>query len=582
MKAANSVKKTTCVIVILSLLGCASGVPKTETYDLIQAELGKAGAVPAKAAQPEAVAAALLPPIRIEVPRGREPVEERFGITFNNVPAQQFFMGIVSGTRYSMLVHPDVTGTISVNLKDVTVIEALDAVRELYGYDYKIEGTRIYVKPLTLQTRVFQVNYLTGSRRGTSDIRVSSGSIGDSTTGGSVGSNNTGNSNNQAGNTGGQTQTLNTSKIQTTSTSDFWSELRASLEAILGNKEGRSIVVSPQSGVVVVRGMWDELRNVSDYLKATQLAVDRQVILDAKIIEVELSDGFQSGINWAAFRSHANSALSAGVLSPGTTLAPLSAGTPSAIGRAASETAAGLAALPGSSIATAAANAGSLFGLAFQTSDFAALITFLESQGNVHVLSSPRIATLNNQKAVLKVGRDEFFVTNVSTTTTAAGNTSTTTPNVTVQPFFSGVALDVTPQIDDTGNIILHIHPSVSTVTTVDKPINLGTAGTFSLPLASSAVSETDSVVRGRDGQIVAIGGLMRQATINDRSQIPGAGNVPGLGTLTGSTRQSMQKRELVILLKPTVVQGSDTWAQEASEAQQRINGLRPRGGMQQ
>lgn len=582
MKAANSVKKTTSVIVILSLLGCASGVPKTETYDLIQAELGKASAAPVKPAQPDAVSAALLPSLRIEVPRSREPVEERFGITFNNVPAQQFFMGIVAGTRYSMLVHPDVSGSISVNLKDVTVIEALDAVRELYGYDYKIEGTRIYVKPLTLQTRVFQVNYLTGSRRGTSDIRVSSGSIGDSTAGSNAVNTGTNSTNNQTGTTGNQTQTLNTSKIQTTSTSDFWSELRASLEAILGNKEGRSIVVSPQSGVVVVRGMWDELRNVSEYLKATQLAVDRQVILDAKIIEVELNDGYQSGINWSMFRSHANSALSAGVLAPGTTLSPLSGGTPSTIGKTVSETTAGLAALPGSSIAAAAANAGSLFGLAFQTSDFAALITFLETQGNVHVLSSPRIATLNNQKAVLKVGRDEFFVTNVSTTTTAAGNTSTTTPNVTVQPFFSGVALDVTPQIDESGNIILHIHPSVSTVTTVDKPINLGTAGAFSLPLASSAVSETDSVVRGRDGQIVAIGGLMRQATVNDRSQVPGAGNVPGLGTLLGSTRQSMQKRELVILLKPTVVQGSETWAQDAAESQQRINGLRPRGGIQQ
>lgn len=582
MKAANSVKKTTSVIVILSLLGCASGVPKTETYDLIQAELGKASAAPVIPAQPDAVSAALLPSLRIEVPRSREPVEERFGITFNNVPAQQFFMGIVAGTRYSMLVHPDVSGSISVNLKDVTVIEALDAVRELYGYDYKIEGTRIYVKPLTLQTRVFQVNYLTGSRRGTSDIRVSSGSIGDSTTGSNVVNTGTNSTNNQTGTTGNQTQTLNTSKIQTTSTSDFWSELRASLEAILGNKEGRSIVVSPQSGVVVVRGMWDELRNVSEYLKATQLAVDRQVILDAKIIEVELNDGYQSGINWSMFRSHPNSALSAGVLAPGTTLSPLSGGTPSTIGKTVSETTAGLAALPGSSIAAAAANAGSLFGLAFQTSDFAALITFLETQGNVHVLSSPRIATLNNQKAVLKVGRDEFFVTNVSTTTTAAGNTSTTTPNVTVQPFFSGVALDVTPQIDESGNIILHIHPSVSTVTTVDKPINLGTAGAFSLPLASSAVSETDSVVRGRDGQIVAIGGLMRQATVNDRSQVPGAGNVPGLGTLLGSTRQSMQKRELVILLKPTVVQGSETWAQDAAESQQRINGLRPRGGIQQ
>lgn len=580
MKVTNSVQKLIIVLSISFLAGCGSPLAKNETIDLIQGELGRAAVAPAMSTAPDSVSAALLPPIRIELPQSREPVEERFGITFNNVPAPQFFMGIVANTRYSMLVHPEVSGTISVNLKDVTVFEALDAVRELYGYDYKVEGTRIYVKPLTLQTRVFHVNYLTGSRRGASDIRVSSGSVADSTTAGS-GQNNAntpGATQVPAGGSSPQVYTLNSSKISTTSTSDFWSELKSSLEAIVGNREGRSVVVSPQSGVIVVRGMWEELKNVSDYLKAAQISVDRQVILDAKIIEVELSDSYQSGVNWSAFRLHGNSAASYGMLSPGTSLSPLSApGTASVLSTTPAQNTPGnaLAALPGSVLAASAANAGTLFGLAFQTSDFAALISFLETQGNVHVLSSPRIATLNNQKAVLKVGRDEFFVTNVSTTTTAVGSTSTTSPTVTVQPFFSGVALDVTPQIDDSGNIVLHIHPSVSSVTTVDKPINLGTAGTFNLPLASSSVSETDSVVRGRDGQIVAIGGLMRQATTTDRSQLPGAGNIPVASTLLGNTRQVVQKRELVILLKPTIVHGGETWAEEINNAQRRVQTMR-------
>ena len=114
-------------------------------------------------------------------------LEERFNLTFNNVPANQFFMAIVSGTRYNMLVHPDVVGTISANLKDVTLFEALDAIRELYGYDYKVDGTRIVIKPLTLQTSVFQVNYLTGSRKGASDTRVSSGSVSRCTQAGTAG-----------------------------------------------------------------------------------------------------------------------------------------------------------------------------------------------------------------------------------------------------------------------------------------------------------------------------------------------------------------------------------------------------------
>lgn len=564
-------QKITSVLVILCLAGCAPATPKHGTSDLIDAQLTKAVQTNRKAAQPDAaVEAALLPPIRIEVPKAQQPAEERFGVTFNNVPAAQFFMGLVSGTRYSMLVHPDVTGTISVNLKDVTLFEALDAVRELYGYDYTVDGNRIYVKPLSLQTRVFQVNYLTGSRKGTSDVRVTSGSVSDSSTSGNTSNNNINNSQFNPGlNQTNNTQTLNSSKIRTTSDTDFWAELKSSLTAIVGNKEGRSVVVSPQSGVVVVRAMWDEMRNIAAYLKATQLSVDRQVILEAKILEVQLNDSEQAGVNWSAFHLGKNHGISGGMISPTSTLTPFGSAT---------QLATPLPNRPGSLIQTDdnANTAGTLFGLAFQTSNFAALLSFLETQGSVHVLSSPRIATLNNQKAVLKVGTDQFFVTNVSTTTTATGGGATqTSPSVTVQPFFSGVALDVTPQIDDSGNVILHIHPSVSNVTTVPQTVKLGDAGgNLILPLASSTISETDSIVRGRNGQIFALGGLMRQATTSDRSQLPGAGDLPVVGALFRNTNQVMQKRELVILLKPTVVEGSEDWNQDILESQRRIQGM--------
>lgn len=575
----------------LSLLGCASSSSKRETYDLIAAEMSKAANTSARRAQAQsdAVSAALLPPINIEIPKARQPLEERFSLTLNNVPASQFFMALASGTRYSMLVHPEVTGTLSANLKDVTLFEALDAIRELYGYDYQVDGTRIYIKPLTLQTRIFTVNYLTANRKGTSDIRVTSGSVSDvaSNSGSTAVAANVQNQPASAGGSGTAAYTLNSSKISTTSSSDFWSELKAALEAIIGNREGRSVVISPQSGVVLVRAMWDELKNVNAYLKAAQLAVDRQVILEAKILEVQLNDSYQSGINWASFASFAgigNNRVATGFLSPGTrlssaansnTLTTAIASTNPTTGAAGSAT---ITANTGLDLGITGAAAGSLFSLAFQTNHFAALISFLETQGTVHVLSSPRIATLNNQKAVLKVGKDEFFVTNVSSSTVATGTTTTTSPSVTVQPFFSGVALDVTPQIDESGNIILHIHPSVSNVTTVDKPLNLGTAGSFSLPLASSTVSETDSVVRGQDGQIVAIGGLMRQATTSDRSQVPGAGELPLVGGLFRNTNQVNQKRELVILLKPTIVQGSNDWAQDMMETQRRIQTLESRG----
>lgn len=578
-KGKNSMKK-----ILLSLLvptvfgGCAMPASKQETFDLIKSEMSKAAAVTAgkvKPADADAVSASLLPSLTLDLPPARKPMEERFNLNFSNAPAAQFFMGIVSGTRYNMLVHPDVSGSISANLKDVTLFEALDAIRELYGYDYKVEGSRIYIKPLSLQTRVFQINYLAASRKGTSDIRVTSGSISDSVGASNSNSNQPGQNSAQGNNSSGNNtaQASTSSKISTTSNNDFWSELKMSLELLAGaGQNGRQVVISPQSGVVVVRAMSDEMRNIVAYLKATQLSVDRQVILEAKILEVELNDEFQSGINWASFaslKSSPNTRTSLGFVSPGTNLSTTSI--------TASDT--GITATAGTALGATAKAAGSLFGLAFQTANFAALLSFLESQGNVHVLSSPRIATLNNQKAVLKVGKDEFFVTKLTTTpgTVSASGSTTPTVSVDVQPFFSGVALDVTPQIDENGNIILHVHPSVNNVTTIEKTVNAGSAGTISLPLASSVVSETDSVVRGQDGHIVAIGGLMRQSNTNDRSQIPGAGEVPFLGGLFRNTKQISQKRELVILIKPTIVQGDGAWEQDVLESQNRIQNLAPR-----
>ena len=287
------------------------------------------------------------------------------------------------------------------------------------------------------------------------------------------------------------------------------------------------------------------------------------MILEAKIIEVKLSDSSQSGINWAGFdkSNQFRGGLGANAQNVGLPGGALTAGTT-------------LSSLLGGGLATASgATTGGLFGLAFRTSSFAALLEFLESQGTVSVLSSPRIATLNNQKAVLKVGTDEFFVTNVSTSTTT-GTSTTSSPSVTLQPFFSGIALDVTPQIDENNNITLHIHPSVSDVTSVNKSISLGSSGTLNLPLASSAVSETDSIVRAEDGQVVAIGGLMRSASISENSQIPGAGEVPIVGELFKHSSRSVSKRELVILLKPTVVKGNETWSQNILESQRNIQNL--------
>ena len=350
---------------------------------------------------------------------------------------------------------------------------------------------------------------------------------------------------------------------------DFWKDLQTALTTIIGTGDGRSVIINAHSGVVLVKGMPSDIRAVENYLKATQVIVERQVMLEAKLVEVSLFESFQTGVNWAYFGG-SNNRYSVGNVAPGTTLGATGSLVGNAGGITGGGTAGGFGATtqatvdPGKAGAFVANTLGKgFFGLAVQTANFAALMSFLETQGDTQVLSSPRVATINNQKAVLKVGTDEFFVTNVTTTTNSSSATTTTSPTITTAPFFSGIALDVTPQIDVDGNIILHIHPSISAVTEKAKNINLGQLGSITLPLASSNVNETDSIVRIRDGQIVAIGGLMQGESTRSRSGIPGTAGNPLTRNVLGNNEGVSRKKELVVLIKPTIIRNAQDWEQQ-------------------
>jgi MSHA biogenesis protein MshL len=528
------------------LTGCAADRP-LRTPDVTAAAL--AAMAPSAAAKPTTVPTRISDALAEPAPPVvAMPPEPKLDLLVNNAQAREVFLAIVADTRYSMLMHPDVTGTLSVTLRGVTVAEALEAIRDVYGYDFKIEGRRITIFAPTLQTRIFTINYPHSLRQGASELRVSSGAA--PSTGGTS-------SNSGTGNAGTATQQPESSRIATTSRTDFWSEISDAVKGMIGSGAGRNVIASPQAGILAVRGMPDELRQVEKFLKAAQIAVERQVMLEAKIVEVELSDGYQSGVNWAAFGTSGSSTAAVGVLGSGITA------TSSTNALLANGSTVITGAVPVPSIATG----GGLFGLALSTSRFAAVMGFLETQGDVQTLSSPRVATLNNQKAVLKVGSDEYFVTSVTGGTTTSGNSttsaSTTLPTISLTSFFSGIALDVTPQIDDANNVMLHVHPSVTNVTEKSKQIDLGSIGNYKLPLAFSNVNETDTMVRIQDGNIVAIGGLMQMESSRASSGLPGTTGLPGLSALFGNKANSGRKKELVVLLKPTIIRTAQDWEQQ-------------------
>lgn len=565
--------KLSPLLIVMLLTSCASFMQthKQETLTTIKNELANGAESKPATQTPVEINDALLPPLKIEIPKTTaKKLEQRFDLVISNAPANQVLMGIVAGTRYSMLVHPDITGEISVNLKDVTVFEALDALRALYGYEYKVDGSRIFIEQQSMQTRVFQVNYIVGQRRGSSDTRVTSGSIsGGQNNQQGQGINNTGVtpqvSNNIGGSGNNTNRALTSTSITTSSSNDFWKDLTDSLDGIIGNENGRKVIVNSQSGVIVVRAMPNEIRHVESFLRLMQVSIERQVILEAKIINVQLNDRSQSGVNWSIFGSSGSNTGIVGNINANTQL------TSSGNGNL---TSGDLSASGGNVLNNAATTAlgGPLFAIALQGANFSTLLSFLETQGEVQVLSSPRIASINNQKAVLKVGTDEFFVTGISSNTTASVGATTTVPEVILQPFFSGITLDVTPQIDRDDNIILHMHPSISQVSTVNKQVTLGgTAGQINLPLASSNISETDSIVRTRDGRVIVIGGLMTESATSSRSKVPGLGDVKGIGAAFRQQGASKTKSELVILLKASVVQGQENWANDMLSSKQRI-----------
>ncbi len=496
----------------------------------------------------------LLPESGVAVPGLNEDIRQEvaFDISVSNAPAKLFFMSLVKDTDTNMVVHPGVSGDISLDLKKVTVREVMVLTREVYGFEFKESSTGFVVLPARIQSKIFAVNYLNIARAGESTMTVSSGQLAssDSTSDSS--------SDDDSSTSSSNSSTAQSSSINTTIQSDFWSDLHRTISSIVGSGSGRSVVVDRHAGLIIVRAMPGELRDVGEYLDNAQDSLQRQVILEAKIIEVKLSDSFQSGIDWAALSSSREVLIgNTGIVDGSSQLFSDAARVDT--GAALSSNNSGFA---------------NLFTIGGATDDFGALIRLLSTQGEVQVLSSPRISTVNNQKAVIKVGSDEFFVTDVSSNTSSSTVSTTTTPNITLTPFFSGIALDVTPQISEQGEVILHIHPSVSEVSDQTKNITVG-GQTQQLPLAFSTVRESDSVVKARNGQVVVIGGLMQNSSGSDDAGLPGAKDIPLLGNLFKQNRRVNTRSELVILLRPVVVKSNKTWSKYIKDSAGRIEKLK-------
>jgi MSHA biogenesis protein MshL len=527
------------------------GMPIDQMRDQIRAGI-KSNQPPVKKEHkiPSSVSRALLPSYAIDKSEkyAYRP-EKRFDISANKIPARDFFMSLVEGTPYNMVVNPKVDGTISLELKKVTIIETLEAVRDVYGFEFHRNSYGFEVLPPKLETKIFTINYLDVKRNGKSVTEMTSGQITEQVSSTAIGG--SAYSPTPVATGGEQSLTAGVT-VDTRVNADFWKNLEISLKQIVGNQNGRSIVVNSQSGVIIVRAFPPELHQVTRYLNRIQANMNRQVILEAKVLEVQLSAQFQSGVDW------------------------------NLIGRAAADQG-GIA----QSATTPFKNSvltdfDGIFTIRIN-GDFGGIIKLLQNQGNVQVLSSPRISTVNNQKAVIKVGQDQFFVTGVSTTsgvTSGVGTSAFPQQSIDLTPFFSGVTLDVTPQISSDKEIVLHIHPTVSLVKDQEKTIVLGNNGISSaenvyvLPLAQSTIRESDNIVRAKSGQVIVIGGLLQNDAREEVAGVPLLSRIPFIGPFFRRTEQLSQKIELVILLRPLIAD-SKSFTTELKEAERTFGNVR-------
>ncbi|MGL4193627.1 MAG: pilus (MSHA type) biogenesis protein MshL [Vibrio sp.] len=536
-------RKIVLAAVVTSLMGCSMG-----HRDPIEAKQALNQAINETSSRqidqlPASVEADLMPnidSIAALPPR----TLSRFRIQAKEVEAKAFFTSLIQGTEYSAAIHPAVTGRITLNLSDVTLDEVLAVMRDLYGFDVIKQGKVIQVYPAGLRTVTLPVDYLQFKRTGRSLTAITTGTTTNTDTNSSdSNSSNSRYSDSYSRNSNSsRTDARGGTEIETTNESDFWPQLEQAVGQLLGRQAGQTVIANPQAGVITLRAYPDEIRQVTEFLGIAQQRMQRQVILEAKILEVTLSDGYQQGINWSkAFSSNGtNYQIGSGTITQDSNGNPITS------------------VLPG--LDTIGTLLSGQSNVVVSSGSFDAVISFMGTQGDLNVLSSPRVTAANNQKAVIKVGTDEYYVTDLSSVV-GSGDNAQASPDITLTPFFSGISLDVTPQIDDSGNVLLHVHPAVIEVEQQTKRITYNSQQ-IELPLAKSSIRESDSVIRAKDGDVVVIGGLMKSHTLDRVSKVPFFGDVPGLGHLFRNTSKQTQKTELVILLKPTVV-GVNTWQKE-------------------
>ncbi|MFQ5881979.1 MAG: secretin and TonB N-terminal domain-containing protein [Candidatus Methylomirabilales bacterium] len=456
-------------------------------------------------------------------------LEERLlSFSVKGVDVKEVLQGLSKASELNIVFDPDISGTVTVDLKDVTLAQALEIILIPLDLEFRRVKNVIRVKKPELETRIFTIDYVDIERDATSTVDVTTTA---STTGGTAGGT-------TGGTTGGGLLTGGTINVSSTTEADFFEDLEEDLKPLL-SPQGK-LAVNELSGTVVVTDLPVNLQQVAAFLEKVTGIIMRQVLINAQVMEVKLSDSFKFGIDWTGI---------------GQILGLKGAFTGNVIG------------IPNAPVKQRLSPNSGLFQISVTDNDFEAIIDAVSSQGEVDVLSNPTVAALNNQKAVIRVAQEEIFFRTTVRTLQESGAAIERITEVTPQTVAIGIILDVTPQISSDGMVTMHIHPVVT-----EK------VGTAVAPTGETApilsIREADTLVKVRDGQTIIIGGLMKKKQDDTVSKAPLLGDIPVIGGLFRRTEKTGEKTELVILLRPVVLIG-DRVAQTTAEVLERVEDLK-------
>ncbi|MCC6346659.1 MAG: pilus (MSHA type) biogenesis protein MshL [Nitrospirales bacterium] len=531
---------------ILSLSGCASTDIKREVQLPKEArETKREIPVPPEPPTPDFVPAIEeVSPLRTRI----------VDIVARNTPLRDVLHVIAEATGLNLMmereVNPEVLLTLT--LRNVSAEDALASIFSSVDYFYTIKNNMLIVK--AVDTRIYELGH-PGLVQSYS-IDLGGDILGGATTTGGTGTGGSGGS----GGSGSSTIKGNVS-LQTESDKaafDFWRSIDESLRSILGagaappqaaapsgaplpgqpgvqqtpQQPGRSAVagsftLNRMTGTIVVTAPLRDLERVERYLDTVRKVISRQVLVEAKVIEVQLTDNFQLGVDWSFLSTWDNG--SAGISTQNfSSVVP--AGSPSL-----------------------AAQFAHRFNIGSTTLDVSALLNALQTQGEVRTLSNPRVHIMNGQSALLSVGRNKSFISRV-TSTTSTGTTPITTFSVDTSSVLSGMVIGIVPYINETGEISLTITPIISNLVELESK-NIGEEGNqtqISLPTVD--LREMSTTVKVRDGQTVVIGGLIQRTESLQDNKVPGAGSLPVVGSLFKSRNKQESGSELVVILRPFII----------------------------